>query len=63
VHSGLAERLFTDAGRVLEPGGELWCVWNSHLEHRAVLDRRVGPTRQVQRTSKFTVTVSTKRSV
>ncbi|MFW5474894.1 class I SAM-dependent methyltransferase [Knoellia sp. CPCC 206450] len=61
LHTGLAERLFTDAGRVLEPGGELWCVWNSHLAYRPTLERVVGPTRQATRTPKFTVTVSTKR--
>ncbi|MCT9820653.1 methyltransferase [Microbacterium sp. W1N] len=66
-HSGaavtdrLAPRLFADAGRVLRPGGELWCVWNSPLEYRPVLERLVGPTRQVTRNPKFTVTVSLAR--
>lgn len=61
VHSGLAERLFADAGRVLEPGGELWCVWNSPLNYRPVLDKVIGSTKQVQRTAKFTVTSSRRR--
>lgn len=59
--AGIAERLFADAGRVLRPGGELWCVWNSPLRYRPALDRLVGPTRQIARDAKFTVTVSTRR--
>ncbi len=66
-HSGstvtleLAERLFADAARVLRPGGELRAVWNSHLGYRPILERLVGPTRQLVRTPKFTVTASAKR--
>jgi 16S rRNA (guanine1207-N2)-methyltransferase len=58
VHTGIATHLFGEAARVLEPGGELWCVWNSHLRYRPLLDRIVGPTRQVARNPKFTVTAS-----
>lgn len=61
VDPTIAPRMFTDAARVLRPGGELWCVWNSHLRYRAVLERAVGPTRQIARTPKFTVTASTRR--
>jgi 16S rRNA (guanine1207-N2)-methyltransferase len=61
VHDGVALRLFADAGRVLAPGGELWTVWNSPLRYRSALERAVGPTRQVARNAKFTVTVSTAR--
>ncbi len=61
VHRGIALKLFGGAARVLRPGGELWTVWNSHLGYRPDLDRTVGPTRQVARTPKFTVTVSTRR--
>ena len=57
----VAPRLFADAGRVLRPGGELWCVWNSPLRYRPVLERLVGPTVQVARDARFTVTVSTRR--
>ncbi len=60
VHTGIALRLFAEAGRVLRPGGQLWCVWNSHLGYRAALERLVGPTRQISRTPKFTVTASRK---
>lgn len=58
VHAGIAAHLFAEAARVLEPGGELWCVWNSHLRYRPLLERSVGPTRQIARNPKFTVTAS-----
>jgi 16S rRNA (guanine1207-N2)-methyltransferase len=61
VSETLAERLFTGAARVLRPGGELWCVYNSHLPHRDALRRIVGPTRQVTRDPSFTITASTRR--
>lgn len=61
VHDGVARALFADAARVLRPGGELWAVWNSHLRYRPALESVVGPTRQVARDPKFTVTVSTRR--
>ncbi|PJJ72955.1 16S rRNA (guanine1207-N2)-methyltransferase [Diaminobutyricimonas aerilata] len=61
VHAGVALRLFEEAARVLKPGGELWTVYNSHLTYRPALYRIVGGTRQVSRTPKFTVTVSTAR--
>ncbi|TFV73030.1 methyltransferase domain-containing protein [Blastococcus sp. CT_GayMR19] len=56
-----ADRLFAAAGRVLRPGGELWTVYNSALRHKPTLTRLVGPTHVVDRTPKFTVTVSTRR--
>ncbi len=62
LHTGIAAHLFEDAARVLAPGGELWCVWNSHLRYRPLLERLVGTTRQVARNPKFTVTASTRRS-
>jgi 16S rRNA (guanine1207-N2)-methyltransferase len=61
VSETFAERLFAGAARVLRPGGELWCVYNSHLPHRDALRRIVGPTRQVTRTPTFTITASTRR--
>ena len=61
VHAGRAHGLFTEAARVLADGGELWTVFNSPLAYRPALTRIVGPTRQVGRNAKFTVTVSTRR--
>lgn len=61
VTTRIAPRLFADAARVLRPGGELWCVWNSPLRYRPALERLVGPTRQLARDAKFTVTASTRR--
>ncbi|MGW9631775.1 class I SAM-dependent methyltransferase [Agromyces sp. NPDC055520] len=58
ISTGIAAHLFADAARVLAPGGELWCVWNSHLRYRPLLERVVGPTRQIARNAKFTVTAS-----
>jgi 16S rRNA (guanine1207-N2)-methyltransferase len=58
LHTGIAAHLFDDAARVLAPGGELWCVWNSHLRYRPLLERAIGPTRQIARNPKFTVTAS-----
>jgi 16S rRNA (guanine1207-N2)-methyltransferase len=58
VTTDIAEEMFRHAASVLRPGGELWVVWNSHLRYRSLLERTVGPTRQVTRTPKFTVTAS-----
>lgn len=60
VHEGIAPRMFAEAARVLRPGGELWAVWNSGLRYRPALGRTVGPTRQIARNAKFTVTASTR---
>lgn len=57
----IARHLVADAARVLAPGGELWCVWNSHLRYRSLLESVVGATRQIVRNAKFTVTASTRR--
>lgn len=56
VHEGAGRRLIDAAARLLRPGGEVWTVFNSHLDHRRSLTRVVGPTEQVIRTPKFTVT-------
>ena len=61
VHAGVAHRLFDACARVLAPGGELITVWNSHLRYRPVLERIIGTTRQLDRSSRFTVTASTRR--
>jgi 16S rRNA (guanine1207-N2)-methyltransferase len=61
VHAGAGIKLIEAAGRVLAPGGELWTVFNSHLHYRPALERLVGPTREVGRNPKFTVTASTRK--
>ncbi|MCK2029970.1 class I SAM-dependent methyltransferase [Microbacterium galbinum] len=61
VHTGAATRLFEASARVLRPGGELFTVFNSSLGYRAELTRLVGPTEQLHRTPKFTVTRSIRR--
>ncbi|QWS35199.1 methyltransferase [Curtobacterium sp. L6-1] len=58
VSTDAAEAMFRNAATILQAGGEFWCVWNSHLRYRPVLERAIGPTRQVVRTAKFTVTAS-----
>lgn len=58
VHTGAATALIKEAARVLKPGGELRCVFNSHLGYAPQLRRMIGPTRQVARNAKFTVTSS-----
>jgi len=60
VHTGPAQRMFSDAARVLRPGGELWTVFNTHLGYRQTLARIVGPTDLVTHNATFTVTVSRK---
>jgi 16S rRNA (guanine1207-N2)-methyltransferase len=59
VVNAAADRLFAAAGRVLRPGGQLWTVFNSPLPHPAALRRLVGPTRVVDRDRRFSVAVST----
>jgi len=61
LRTDAAHAMFASAGRVLRPGGELWCVWNSHLRYRPALERAVGPTVQVARDRRFTVTRSARR--
>lgn len=53
--------MFAQARRVLAPGGQLWCVYNSHLPYRRELNARVGPTRVVAQDRNYTVAVSTSR--
>lgn len=58
VHTGSAIKMFQQAGRVLRPGGELWTVYNTHLNYRSVMERMVGRTDVMGRNRKFTVTRS-----
>lgn len=50
--------MFRAARRVLRPGGQLWCVYNSHLPYRRFLNEHVGPTRVVAQDRAYTVVVS-----
>jgi 16S rRNA (guanine1207-N2)-methyltransferase len=60
VHTAIASKLFAAAARMLAPGGRLVAVWNSGLAYRRELERVVGPTVQLSRTPKFTLTESTR---
>lgn len=60
VHTGIGTKLFEACARVLVPGGTLWTVWNGHLRYRSLLERVIGPTRQLERSPRFTVTCSTR---
>nr|WP_205864890.1 methyltransferase [Planctomonas sp. JC2975] len=57
----IGRMLVAAAARILAPGGELWTVYNSHLGYRPALRQLVGPTRQVDRNAKFTITASGRR--
>lgn len=61
VHTAIASKLFAAAARILAPGGRLVAVWNSGLGYRRELERIVGPTEQLARTPKFTLTESVRR--
>lgn len=61
VHAGAGIKLFEAAARVLAPGGELWTVFNRHLQYLPALERLVGPTTVKGGNPKFTVAVSTRR--
>jgi 16S rRNA (guanine1207-N2)-methyltransferase len=62
VHAGAGLKLFEAAARVLAPGGQLWTVFNRHLQYLPALERLVGPTTVKGSNPKFTVAVSTKRA-
>ncbi|WP_125098582.1 class I SAM-dependent methyltransferase [Leucobacter chromiireducens] len=55
VHAGVAHRLIAACARALAPGGELRIVFNSHLRYRPLVERTVGPSRQLARDRTFTV--------
>lgn len=61
VHQGAGLKLIAAAGRILRPGGELWCVANRHLDYRSAFQRSVGRTEVVGRNPKFSVTRSVRR--
>ncbi len=54
--------MFDDAARVLAPGGQLWCVYNSHLPYRKdrkELNVRLGRTQVIAQDRQYTVTQTT----
>ncbi|MDO5635544.1 MAG: methyltransferase [Micrococcus sp.] len=61
VDASVGQRLIREAGRVLVPGGSLWCVVNAHLNPRPLVESAVGPTRQVLRDRSFVVLHATAR--
>lgn len=62
VHTGAASKLFAAAGRVLRPGGQMWTVYNTHLNYRRELADAVGSTDLMGRNGKFTVARSVRPS-
>lgn len=58
VHAGAGLKLIAAAGRVLEPGGGLWTVFNRHLQYLPALERYVGPTVVKGQNPKFIVALS-----
>lgn len=61
VHAGVAHRLIRSAAPALAHGGELRLVFNSHLGYRPLIEREIGPTRQLARDRTFTVLAATRR--
>lgn len=53
--------MFAEAARVLGPGSEFWCVFNSHLPWRSHLARLIGPTRLVAQDRHYTLTRSVRQ--
>lgn len=61
VHAGVAHRLIESCARALAPGGELRLVFNSHLRYRPLVERVIGPARELARDRTFTVLSATRR--
>ncbi|WP_427871241.1 class I SAM-dependent methyltransferase [Leucobacter luti] len=61
VHAGVAHRLIRACSRALAPGGELRLVFNSHLRYRPLVEREIGPVREIARNRTFTVLAATAR--
>ncbi|WP_449278487.1 class I SAM-dependent methyltransferase [Leucobacter sp. GX24907] len=61
VHAEVARRLIRACARALQPGGELRVVYNSGLRYRPLIERSIGPTRELARTRTFTVVSAVRR--
>lgn len=59
--SGPTLKMLADAARVLVPGGEFWCVYNSHLPWKRELARLIGPTSVIAQNTKYTLARSVAR--
>ncbi|WP_350269269.1 methyltransferase [Brevibacterium sp. CBA3109] len=55
IETDTAAGLMAAAAQLLAPGGQVLTVYNSHLDYRETLERVIGASEQVARTSKFTV--------
>lgn len=55
IETDTAAGLMATAAQLLAPGGQVFTVYNSHLDYRDTLERVIGPSEQVARTRKFTV--------
>lgn len=54
--------MFREAARVIKPGGQLWCVYNTHLPYRRELNEHVGPTKVVAQDRAYSVVCTTVRN-
>ncbi|AZL10046.1 class I SAM-dependent methyltransferase [Brevibacterium aurantiacum] len=61
IETDTAAGLMRTAAELLAPEGRVLTVYNSHLHYRETLERVIGPSEQVARTSKFTVVRSLRR--
>ena len=61
VHAGVGQRLIRDCARVLKRGGELRLVFNSHIKYRALVERVIGDSWQLERDKTFTVLAAERR--
>lgn len=58
----IALRMFASAARVLRPGGQLICVYNTTLHYFGPLQRLFGEAQVVANDSRFTVTAARRRA-
>lgn len=55
IETDTAAGLMRTAAQLLAPGGQVFTVYNSHLNYRDTLESIIGPSEQLARTRKFTV--------
>lgn len=60
ITGDIAQFLFSEAARVVKPGGILWTVFNASRGYRKSLTKLVGPTEQITRNQRFIITRSQK---